>query len=452
MPPKQHSDDNLYVYNDEERLSFSNVPLSRTEANQHNNYSGVSISDELFNPYHNNTQAYNYTLMNRPPEQKPDKLDNEIQQHPPVFGQTLNGPSLDILLSRVNTQLVSSNIVPTTPYFDPNHQQHHHQHYQHQQQQHYQQQHYQQQQPRQLRHPNFPSINPPSLSRGSDIVPVVPVAMPEFHYGIPQDSTFSSASSSLNILNTPTFDLTTSRSSSNNNNTSDLNTSYSAVTESYFPSTSSDGMMASILPSVQNSPTNSTHSDISIAISDTESIVSKPTGRTQQSQQHPSSTMALQHSTSTTAQQQRSKTSLTPATKPKLGRSSSMYKTHSYENVMTLSDFNVNSDNSNSQSSKKKGNNSSLSSRRLSPPSKPLDHDRVMEALRAKILRMNSPKPQATTSGDSKRKPSPEPATRPPNTYPSTGVLYLNLKNRRRKTSVPKRASEKGSSGDTGCS
>ncbi|KAG1460618.1 hypothetical protein G6F56_005909 [Rhizopus delemar] len=55
-------------------------------------------------------------------------------------------------------------------------------------------------------------------------------------------------------------------------------------------------------------------------------------------------------------------------------------------------------------------------------PDEPLDHDKVMEALRAKLKKSASPKPKQTT----------EPAPHP-NTYPTTGVLFLDIKNRRRK-------------------
>ncbi|KAI9261750.1 hypothetical protein BY458DRAFT_557343 [Sporodiniella umbellata] len=57
------------------------------------------------------------------------------------------------------------------------------------------------------------------------------------------------------------------------------------------------------------------------------------------------------------------------------------------------------------------------------PPQKPLSHEKVMEALRAKLKRSASPK--------SKSVPEPIP---PPNTNPTTGVLFLDLKHRRRKT------------------
>jgi hypothetical protein len=96
-------------------------------------------------------------------------------------------------------------------------------------------------------------------------------------------------------------------------------------------------------------------------------------------------------------------------------KQSSINRTLSYESVMTLSDLNVNPAPS------------------VSPVSQPLDHDKVMEALRAKLRRSTSP-----YAGPSRKKSSPEPQA-PPNTYPTTGVLLLNLKSRRRKSSVTKR-------------
>ncbi|RCH85800.1 hypothetical protein CU097_009343 [Rhizopus azygosporus] len=66
------------------------------------------------------------------------------------------------------------------------------------------------------------------------------------------------------------------------------------------------------------------------------------------------------------------------------------------------------------------------------PPQQPLDHEKVMEALRAKLRKSSSPKPKS----------APEP-TPPPNTYPTTGVLFLDLKHRRRKASASKRNSYK---------
>jgi hypothetical protein len=98
------------------------------------------------------------------------------------------------------------------------------------------------------------------------------------------------------------------------------------------------------------------------------------------------------------------------------------YRTLSYECVLNLGTLNMNSN-------KNKRNNSA------SPPStQPLDHDKVMEALRAKLRKSSSP------YQNSRPKPSPEPVP-PPNTYPTTGVLLLNLKSRRRKSSVTKRGS-----------
>ncbi|GAA5796857.1 hypothetical protein HPULCUR_002235 [Helicostylum pulchrum] len=100
--------------------------------------------------------------------------------------------------------------------------------------------------------------------------------------------------------------------------------------------------------------------------------------------------------------------------------SKNIHRTLSYESVMTLSDLNIRP--------------KSASPPPPPPPQPPLDHDKVMEALRAKLRRSSSP------YQNSRPKPSPEPTPPPPpNTYPTTGVLLLNLKNRRRKSSVTKR-------------
>ncbi|CAO3702075.1 unnamed protein product [Rhizopus stolonifer] len=88
---------------------------------------------------------------------------------------------------------------------------------------------------------------------------------------------------------------------------------------------------------------------------------------------------------------------------------SALQRTLSYESVMELGD-----------------------PRKSSPiPDEPLDHNKVMEALRAKLKKSSSPKPKQTI----------EPAPHP-NTYPTTGVLFLDIKNRRRKpgsSSKPKK-------------
>lgn len=108
--------------------------------------------------------------------------------------------------------------------------------------------------------------------------------------------------------------------------------------------------------------------------------------------------------------------------KSKSGRSATMHRTLSYESVMSLDDLNMNKKSAASPSAPP------------APPPQPLDHDKVMEALRAKLRRSSSP------YQNTRRKPSPEPIP-PPNTYPTTGVLLLNLKSRRRKSSVTKRGS-----------
>lgn len=104
-----------------------------------------------------------------------------------------------------------------------------------------------------------------------------------------------------------------------------------------------------------------------------------------------------------------------------------MHRTLSYESVMTLSDLNMNRKPSPSPPP---------------PPPQPLDHEKVMEALRAKLRKSSSPYQNSRPS-----KPSPEPTPPPPpNTYPTTGVLLLNLKSRRRKSSVTKRSNSGSSS------
>lgn len=103
--------------------------------------------------------------------------------------------------------------------------------------------------------------------------------------------------------------------------------------------------------------------------------------------------------------------------KPKKSKKSpkNIHRTLSYESVMTLSDMSIRP-----------------SSSPPPPPLEPLDHDKVMEALRAKLRKSSSPYP-------TRPKPSPEPVPIP-NTYPTTGVLLLNLKSRRRKSSLTKRS------------
>lgn len=96
-----------------------------------------------------------------------------------------------------------------------------------------------------------------------------------------------------------------------------------------------------------------------------------------------------------------------------------IHRTLSYESVMTLSDLNI---------------KQATSPPPSLPPPQPLDHDKVMEALRAKLRKSSSPYQNSRPT-----KPSPEPVP-PPNTYPTTGVLLLNLKSRRRKSSVTKRS------------
>lgn len=120
------------------------------------------------------------------------------------------------------------------------------------------------------------------------------------------------------------------------------------------------------------------------------------------------------------------KTAPTPTSKAST-KKSGIHRTLSYECVLNLGTLNMNN-------IKNKRNNSA------SPPStQPLDHDKVMEALRAKLRKSNSP------YQNSRPKPSPEPVP-PPNMYPTTGILLLNLKSRRRKSSVTKRGNNSSSS------
>lgn len=144
-------------------------------------------------------------------------------------------------------------------------------------------------------------------------------------------------------------------------------------------------------------------------------------------------TKSKSHSPVTTADvvvtpNQLSSSSQSQPNKSKSGRSANIHRTLSYESVMSLDDLNMNK-------------KSASSPPAPVPPAQPLDHDKVMEALRAKLRRSSSP------YQNTKRKPSPEP-TPPPNTYPTTGVLLLNLKSRCRKSSVTKRCS--GSSSGSG--
>ncbi|CEP19532.1 hypothetical protein [Parasitella parasitica] len=112
--------------------------------------------------------------------------------------------------------------------------------------------------------------------------------------------------------------------------------------------------------------------------------------------------------------------------KPKSIRSANIHRTLSYESVMNLDDLNT---------TKKSGPFPPATA----PPAQPLDHDKVMEALRAKLRRASSP------YQNTKPKLLSEPIP-PPNTYPTTGVLLLNLKSRRHKSSVKKRCNGSGNS------
>ncbi|KAI8366238.1 hypothetical protein BD560DRAFT_401059 [Blakeslea trispora] len=107
------------------------------------------------------------------------------------------------------------------------------------------------------------------------------------------------------------------------------------------------------------------------------------------------------------------------------------HRTLSYETVLNLGDLDIN-----------KSNNKANMTLASPPTVRPLDHEKVMEALRAKLRRSASP-----YQGSSRRKPSPEPIP-PPNTYPTTGVLFLDLKNRRSKSSSSKRNNNDNDSSD----
>jgi hypothetical protein len=97
----------------------------------------------------------------------------------------------------------------------------------------------------------------------------------------------------------------------------------------------------------------------------------------------------------------------TPHTVPRPQKVQKHRRTLSYESVLTLK---------NTKTSP-------------SPTPKVLNHEKVMEALRAKLRRSSS----STSSGY--KKSSPE----LPNTYPTTGVLLLNLRNRQNKLSISRR-------------
>ncbi|KAI7901809.1 uncharacterized protein BX663DRAFT_512489 [Cokeromyces recurvatus] len=120
----------------------------------------------------------------------------------------------------------------------------------------------------------------------------------------------------------------------------------------------------------------------------------------------------------------------------KSGKTGHIHRTLSYESVMSLTDFNVNINTK---------RNNSLSPTLPSPlprslPSQPLDHDKVMEALRAKLRKSSSPSQAHKSKPSLESTPPPPPLPPPPpNTNPTTGILLLNLKNRRRKVSITKR-------------
>lgn len=119
--------------------------------------------------------------------------------------------------------------------------------------------------------------------------------------------------------------------------------------------------------------------------------------------------------------------------KSKSGRSI-VHRTLSYENVMNLEEYNTKIMHEIKINKQKKKEQKRMGS--LSPPrTEPLDHEKVMEALRAKLKRASLPYPPCRKpSPEPRRSPSPPPPP-PPKTFPTTGVLLLNLKNRRRKQS-----------------
>ncbi|KAG0768062.1 hypothetical protein G6F16_003386 [Rhizopus arrhizus] len=105
-------------------------------------------------------------------------------------------------------------------------------------------------------------------------------------------------------------------------------------------------------------------------------------------------------------------TAQVPPIKTQKKQKSAFHRTLSYESVMELDDNHP---------------------KPPSFPEEPLDHGKVMEALRAKLKKSASPKPRSVSA------PVP-----PPNTYPTTGVLFLDIKNRRRKAgSSSKRSNPK---------
>lgn len=114
--------------------------------------------------------------------------------------------------------------------------------------------------------------------------------------------------------------------------------------------------------------------------------------------------------------------------KLKSGRSI-VHRTLSYECVMNLKEYNTKiMDELNKKNDQE---NNKRRSRSLS--SEPLDHNKVMEALRAKLKRCSSSSRKIESSTETPSSSSPPP---PPNVHPTTGVLLLDLKSRKRKSSV----------------
>jgi hypothetical protein len=210
----------------------------------------------------------------------------------------------------------------------------------------------------------------------------LPITISEFQYGLAQQQqenvSIASSSPSIDFISPSNFDL------------------YAA---------GHDHMMLSCSPPPVGGSGGMEELDLPLFPSSTATVVT-PTPI-------PTSTI-IENKVTTTVNKGKKKASSSP---PK-----NVHRTLSYESVMTLSDLNMNRPPSASPP----------------PPPQPLDHDKVMEALRAKLRKSTSPY-QTTRPA----KPSPEPVP-PPNTYPTTGVLLLNLKSRRRKSSVTKRSNSSG--------
>ncbi|KAI8088031.1 uncharacterized protein B0P05DRAFT_354724 [Gilbertella persicaria] len=222
-----------------------------------------------------------------------------------------------------------------------------------------------------------------SLQAGINTSPSLPITTSEFQYM--ETISIASSSPSLDLISPTHFDVY-----HDNNSGMVMSCSPPDMDLPLFPSTLTT---APIVPSSRPIPRQN---------SDSSSASSKKT--TPNSSPKP-------HSASTTSRK-------------------GAHRTLSYESVMNLGELNMN-----------KNDNKNKMKAASPPNTQPLDHDKVMEALRAKLRRSTSP------YQNPRPKPSPEPTPPPPNTYPTTGVLLLNLKNRRRKSSVTKRGSNNNNNG-----